>query len=240
VWYDIRDFSNYQYSLYYSKLDNNGSTIIDDKRINYESDSDVWGIVIDSEDNVNIIWTYAEFNESISGSPTELHFTKLNSNGEILIKDKTIAHQDFIGWPSIDMNSKNNIIIVWYGGYWAIEYHPYFGETYYINGTICKMEIDNKGNILENTTEYAVGKGYTAFSFNHYGSQSILWSNDTGTFLSLPEPITLEINDKDTDNDIDNDNKEDYYDEILIIVGCFIFMLIIIFISYKLKRRKSR
>jgi hypothetical protein len=234
VWGDVRDFSNYQYSLYYSKLDNNGSTIIDDKRINYISNSNAAGILLDSDNNINIIWTFAEYNESITEGPTELHFTKLSSNGDILIKDKIIAYQDFIGWPSIDIDSRNNITIVWYGGFWAVKYHPISNEPYclYINGTINMIEIDNNGNILENTTEYVEGNGYTAISFNHYDSPSILWSNDTGTYLSLPEPITLEDHEKDTDEEND--------EEIIIVIAIIIIMLIIIFISYELKRIKTK
>ena len=130
-------------------------------------------------------YSYEEYNETYSTEPNEIHLAKLDKNGQVLIEDQMIAYQDFIGWPSFDINSKDEIQIIWYGGYWEFEYSPIFGDSIYINGSIYRINIDNNGNIIENTTKIVTGDEYTALSYIDDDTLAILWTNSTGTYLGI-------------------------------------------------------
>jgi len=82
--------------IYYTKLDNNGTTLVDDKKL---STGDLSEIAVDSNNNVHITW-----------QDLGICYMKLDSNGSMLV-NKEISTTG--SEPVIAVDSNNNIHITW-------------------------------------------------------------------------------------------------------------------------------
>lgn len=118
VWEDKRDGN---WELYYTKLNNNGTTLVDDKRITFFRGYSYrpW-IVVDLEDNVHIVWQ-----DKRDGNP-EIYYKKLDNNGSTLIDDVRVTNDTAQTYkPSLSVDSSLDIHIVFRdqrSGGWEIWY----------------------------------------------------------------------------------------------------------------------
>lgn len=133
VWMDERDSGYIYYEIYYTKLDSNGDTLVDDKRLTHHLKGVAYPtIAIDSNNNVHITWSdWRDINP-------EIYYTKLDDNGGTLIDDKRLTYASAYSFgATIAVDSDNNVHISWYdlrdGG---LNY-----EIYY-------TKLDNNGNTL--------------------------------------------------------------------------------------------
>jgi hypothetical protein len=106
VWEDSR---NGNWDIYYTKLNNEGETIIDDKRITYDdSYSREPDIAIDSRGNLHIVWY-----DGRDGN-MEVYYTVLDNQGDKIENEKRLTEEVPDSYdPALALDSKNNVHIVW-------------------------------------------------------------------------------------------------------------------------------
>jgi len=110
--------------IYYEKLDNNGNTLVDDKRLTEDPErSENPSIAIDSKDNVHIVW------QDYRDGNYEVYYKRLDNNGNTIVPDKILLDNDAKSseYPSIAIDSKDNIHIVWQ------DYRDGNADVYYKN-----------------------------------------------------------------------------------------------------------
>jgi len=147
VWTDGRLHApnHHQYSnweVYYKKLDNNGNTLINDMRLTeaiYFSGTPY--LTLDRADNVYIVWGDLRHRHEWPGYwPTEVYFSKLDNNGNILIDNKRLTFDPYnSGWTCIAIDSDGNIHMVHY------RYDYISGPN---NRRVMYTKLDNDGNVL--------------------------------------------------------------------------------------------
>ncbi|PXF53299.1 MAG: hypothetical protein C4B56_02405 [Candidatus Methanophagaceae archaeon] len=139
VWEDNRDGN---YWIYYTKLDNQGNTLIDDKQIlslpfigsNELFTYDAPSIALDSNDNIHLA-----FIDYVDSAIYEVFYVKLDNNGTILGDIKRVDNNLALKRsPDIAVDSDNNVHIVWE------DYTDYPTEVYY-------SKLDSSGNIIINS-----------------------------------------------------------------------------------------
>ena len=150
VWADHRGNPE-NYDIYYMKLDNNGNNLTNEVRVtNARGTSENPKIVIDSENNLHIVWD--DWRDWNGGEPqiSEIYYEKLDSNGNTLIDDLRLtynASRAFLGNVVID--SEDNIHIGWQ------DYRHGNPECYY-------KKIDKNGNTLINDTRLTNDTAYSS------------------------------------------------------------------------------
>lgn len=183
VWQDLRDKT---WEVYYTKLDNNGNTIIDDKRLSTNDTfrSEQPDIGIDTEDNVHIIWEDKR-NKDVNNPPlsddfenSEIYYSKLNDEGNILVNNKRLTYSKFqSNWPEIGIDSDDNINIVWWDNRNSKK------NSYDENHEIYYKKINNKGEIVVNDTRltYAEGtSGWPSIAIDQNDHICITWKDYRG------------------------------------------------------------
>jgi hypothetical protein len=163
VWYDSRDALDYDipvFEIYYTKLNNNGTKVVNDKRLtDFLADSSWPEIVIDSNDDIHIVWMVTE--NEYSNEDLGIFYAKLDNNGsEIVGAKKLIAARDLSGWPSIFIDNNDIIHITWY-----------------TDGKICYGEIDKNGNLILSDRNILRGSSYTDLVFVDPNSIGVVWEN---------------------------------------------------------------
>ncbi len=118
VWWDDRDGNQ---EIYYSKLDKNGVTLVDDTRIT--SDAGKGGhqqLAIDSMGNVHVVW------EDNRNGSYEIYYAKLDNNGVALIENTRLTYTEGQSrLPFIVVDKFDNVHIAWAdnsSGYYDIFY----------------------------------------------------------------------------------------------------------------------
>jgi hypothetical protein len=119
VWADGRDFpSGVENEIYYTKLDNNGNTITNDRRISNDTaisgsikDSGFPAIGCDKYNNLHLFWLNVDSNYPYRNAT--IWYAKLNSNGDHLTQNicLTSAHHEHSGLlpgPALSIDSTNN------------------------------------------------------------------------------------------------------------------------------------
>ena len=158
TWYDKRDGN---YEIYYTKLDNNGNTLVDDTRLTDDpAYSKQPSIAVDSSNNIHITWY-----DKRDGN-YEIYYTKLDNNGNTLVDDTRLTDDPaYSKQPSIAVDSSNNIHITWYdkrdGNY----------EIYY-------TKLDNNGNTLVDDTRLTDATGDSknpSITVDSSGNVHIAW-----------------------------------------------------------------
>ncbi len=113
VWTDTR--LNSLGSIFYTKLDNNGTTLIDDLMIANETNQrDFPRINVGSDNSPSIVWYDSRLGSNSAN--WDIFYKKLNSTGSNLTGDvrvsfNTTSQSD---WPVVVVDSNNNANIVWY------------------------------------------------------------------------------------------------------------------------------
>ena len=142
-WYDKRDGN---YEIYYTKLDNNGNTVVDDTRLTVAAYALGPSVAVDSGDNIHIAWR-----DKRDGN-YEIYYTKLDNNGNTLVDDTRLTDNTaYSMYPSIAADSSDNMHISWHdkrdGNY----------EIYY-------TKLSNTGATLIDDTRLTDASGYSYFS----------------------------------------------------------------------------
>ena len=139
VWSARIGLNNYE--IYYTKLNNSGSTLIEGKRLtdNTRGSYDP-SIAIDSQDNVHVGWS-----EDI---PDVVHYVKLDNNGSELIKNPNVAVTSLLAEQlSMAIDSNGNVHVTWKGK--GIK--DGFSEIYYTkldnNGNVSLTDVDISGTV---------------------------------------------------------------------------------------------
>jgi len=133
TWHDKRDGNR---EIYYTKLDNKGTTLVDGTRLTPTASADSYrtAIAVDTNNNIHITW-----NDERDGN-WEIYYTKLDSNGNTLVDDTRLTTASGYSWcPAIAVDTNNNIHITWHDkrdGNWEIYY----------------TKLDNAGNTLVDDT----------------------------------------------------------------------------------------
>lgn len=130
AWTDER---NGNWEIYYTKLDNDGNTLVEDTRLTSEINESLYpSLALDYLGNVHIAW-----NDFRDGN-WEVYYTQLNNNGNTIVDDKRLTYTIKATWypmPSIAVDGLNNVHISWHS--WGVENC----ELYY-------MKLDKNGNVL--------------------------------------------------------------------------------------------
>ncbi|MCL0033777.1 leucine-rich repeat domain-containing protein, partial [Thermodesulfovibrionales bacterium] len=129
VWTDRRDGDEH-WSLYYTKLDNRGNVLVDDKRIATFG----WGhtdgsrqIAADSQGNLHIVW------RGFEGFRTRtILYTKLDNTGNTLTPVRVVSrHDTHLHQPSIVVDFNDNL---------HVSVNEWLGTRY--------LKLDNTGRVL--------------------------------------------------------------------------------------------
>ena len=95
----------------YMKLDNNGMIITNTTNVSNDLNEGDTSMVIDYNDNVHIVYS-----RSIPSS-FQLTYMKLDNNGVVLVDNLPLTQESLTSrYPEIDVDSENNIHLVWNGG----------------------------------------------------------------------------------------------------------------------------
>ena len=107
TWEDNRDGNK---EIYYTKLNNQGVTLVDDLRLTSDgSNSQHSSAAIDTQGNVHFAWQ-----DLRGGGYGEIYYTKLNNIGNTLVDDMRLtANSAFSGAPSLEVDSQENVHVTW-------------------------------------------------------------------------------------------------------------------------------
>ena len=142
TWADYRYPSGSYNDIYYTKLDNDGNTLVDDTRLTH-TDYDSChspAIAVDTNNNVHITW--ADWRDPEPGPCSEIYYTKLDNDGNTLVDDTRLTHTDYeisSSSPAIAVDTNNNVHITWK------DWRHRNNEIYY-------TKLDNDGNTLVDDT----------------------------------------------------------------------------------------
>ncbi len=205
TWHDWRDGN---YEIYYTKLDNDGNTLVDDRRLTFDGAfSTAPSIAIDSNNNVHITW------EDERDGNEEIYYTKLDNNGNTLVDDTRLTFAGGGSWyPSIVIDSNNNVHITWH------DWRDGNLEVYY-------TKLDNNGNTLVDDTRLTFASysaAHSPIAIDSNNNVHIAWGDDRDgneeiyykrSYASLPELPDLEI----TPSDIWFSPEEPFEEELVTI-----------------------
>ncbi len=105
VWSDNR---NGNYEIYFKKLNANGTILMNDARFtNTHADSMDVSILIDSSNNIHLVWT-----ETLDDN-ADVYYKKLNNLGFPLINDLRLTNNEKSFKPSFIADNENNIHVIW-------------------------------------------------------------------------------------------------------------------------------
>ena len=140
AWIDTKGGGFLGYKIYYTKLDNNGDTLVDDKQLTHHLEGALAPtIAVDANNTVHITWS------DYRGGNPEIYYTKLDNNGDPLIDDKKLTYAPDRSYkPAIAVDLDNNVHISWYDGTVAIYKGIYMMGIYEIYYT----KLDNNGSTL--------------------------------------------------------------------------------------------
>ncbi|UCE36873.1 MAG: hypothetical protein JSW00_15410 [Thermoplasmata archaeon] len=118
IWGDCRNHpGGFRAELYYTKLDDNGNTLINDLRLTYDSpdfNTNLCDIVVDDENNSHILW---EHTEAANADNQTIWYAKLDNNGNKIIENTNLTISCtpdawVLDTVRIALDSKNRIHIV--------------------------------------------------------------------------------------------------------------------------------
>jgi hypothetical protein len=123
------------YEVWYTKLDTTGATLIAPKMVVAAKgticDWLVPAVGVDLEDNLHLVWDQSDDN-------TEIHYTKLDNEGNILVEDVLLSWQGYDAREqALAVDAWGNVHVAWADGRGT----PASGELVY-------SKLDNNGNFL--------------------------------------------------------------------------------------------
>ncbi len=162
VWYDVRDRN---WEIYYTKLDNNGNTLVDDIRLTHIKGASAQPVIaVDSANDVHIAW-YDNRNGSYG-----IYYTKLDNDGNTLVDDTLLTDKNNSRYysPNMLIDTEDNVHICWY-------------DNHYGNFEIYYTKLDNNGNTLVNDTRLTYNKGVSyapSMTIDSQNQVHISWQDD--------------------------------------------------------------
>ncbi len=168
TWYDDRTGN---WEIYYTKLDNNGNTLIQNKRITYQDTNSYRPkLAIDKEGNVHIVWYDLRNNDA------NLYYTKLDNYGNTKIADTRIIKYAINSYySSICLDNSDNLHITWCDsrdGNWGIFY----------------TQLDNNGNLLADISQLAqksYNANWPAITSDDEGVIHMAWMGEVADYRKL-------------------------------------------------------
>ena len=161
-------WSNNSAEIYYTKLDNNGNTLVDDLplTINTPGFSVDPDIAIDSQDNLHIVWA----DERDNNQGPEIYYTKLDNNGNTLVNDLRLT---FAFWnsfrPALAIDPSDNIHIAWNDDR-ASSWSTGIRELYY-------TKLDNNGNtLIDDVGQYGNVSEFAGIVVDSNGNVHLTWT----------------------------------------------------------------
>ena len=112
AWYDNRDQGSGA-EIYYTKLNNNGTTLVDDTRMTFAGGSSVFPVLsLDSEGNIHIVW------DDTRNLRAGAYYKKLTNNGTTLIQDRRLNLIDHgnVRFTTMGVDPGDQIHVVWQDG----------------------------------------------------------------------------------------------------------------------------
>lgn len=117
VWYDHRS-AWYNWEIYYEKLSNDGTVLIDDKRLTYNLGYCAGPeLAVDSEDNLHVAFKSYDWDSKLN----YIYYLKMTNDGTFLVDPKEIVSEGKIsprpygkGYPLIVADSEDNIHMTWH------------------------------------------------------------------------------------------------------------------------------
>ena len=110
VWFDGRDGTTW---LYYMQLDREGVKVVDDLPLVQALTEEESAIAMDSRGDLHIAWNAISAPGQIQWN-TEVHYTKISSTGEVLVRDRLVTtSRGNIGYPDMALDLSDNVHLVW-------------------------------------------------------------------------------------------------------------------------------
>lgn len=200
AWTDYRDDPIYG-EIYYSKLDNEGNTLVNDLRLtDFPESSRYPCIEVDSQDNVHIVWFKGEYQGSYS---KELYYTKLDNHGTTLIDDFYLSNGQYVTDsklmnPSLSLDNYNRLHVV-FGDDRDGNLEIYYKSTHKYDLSINAEDIHfsnplpkNVENIFINATIYNNGGDLT--------NGTVYFYIDSIDGMNLIDSVFVSIPSKESDN----------------------------------------
>ncbi len=169
VWEDYRDHPRHA-QIYYTKLDNNGKTLVDDLKITSSDEgAENPSIAVDSANNVHIVWQ-----DCRTTLDWDIYYTKLDNNGNTLIDDKRLTYSERSVRPDLTIDSGNYLHMTWNECF--EENENYYWSVYY-------AKLDEYGNHLTGITPVTNPPSYSydpAISVDSNRAVHITWREREG------------------------------------------------------------
>ncbi len=197
VWFDGREGGT---NLYYMQLDEEGDKVVQDTRLVDVLTEQETAIAMDSAGDLHIAWngpappTQLQWNY-------ELHYTKVSSKGEVLVRDRLVAtSRGTLGFPDMALDLRDHVHLVWAQGVGFRE-------------TVMYSELDPSGRTvtepLEASSGTLTGARDVAIAVDGNDRLHLVWSEGPtqagdivymtmapgGEFIDPPETITEAIGD---------------------------------------------
>jgi len=169
VWLDDRNETGTTQcqDVYYTKLDNNGNTIIDDINIFAHGDFYRPNIIIDSEDMIHL--TFGSLQGWKGNVYKQIYYIKMDNDGNFLVGEKRLTDDEGnASHPALHLDSDENIHIVWQD-----ERHE--------NTEIFYMKVDNEGNILHNELRLTVNSSESIrpeIEIGENNNVNVVWADE--------------------------------------------------------------
>ena len=197
VWEDYRDHpSGWHAQIYYTKLDNNGHTLVDDLRLTLSKEgTENPAIVVDSANNVHIVWQ-----DCRTTLDWDIYYTKLDNNGKTLTDDKRLTFTERSVRPDLAIDSGNCLHMTWNecfeedeSYYWSVYYakldvhgNPLTGITPVTNPYSFSFDpsiaVDSNREVHITWMDQWVGVGHELFYTKLWGPLQGLTDNSSGRY----------------------------------------------------------
>src|SRR3989344_6012630 len=175
-----RDNRNGNWEIYYTKLDNNGNTLVEDTRLTFDNGSSSNpSLKLDAQENIHITWNDARDSPPPYYSSSEIYYTKLDNNGNTLVEDTRLTFNNSSSSnPSLSMDFQDNIHIAWSDG------RDGNAEIYY-------TKLDNNGNTLVDDTRLTFdvrNSNYPSLDLDTQGNAHVAWEDTRDNPIAYPNP----------------------------------------------------
>jgi hypothetical protein len=141
VWFDGRDRLTW---LYYMQLDHSGRKAIEDTQLVEVRTEQENAIAMDSQGDLHIAWNALAPATQIQWN-AELHYSKLSTKGEVLVRDRLVAtSRGTLGFPDMAIDLGDNVHLVWPEGFGPRERVMY-------------ARLDSSGRTLDGPNEVSSG-----------------------------------------------------------------------------------
>jgi len=134
----------YQTEIYYSKLYNNGTILVNKTRLTNTASHKYHAVIaVDSNGDFHIAWR----DRMVVDGPEEIFYTKVDYYGNTLVEPKQLTFTPTVSSrrPWITIDSDDNVNIVWTEGVPEASGTTEYSYLYY-------MKLDNNGNKIINDT----------------------------------------------------------------------------------------